>query len=402
MPSLDQNMKIISEIAKTQYLTLFRNALNTEADPLLEKIKKSPLKANDITFGMRIGIGGGFGMSEEGENTPNANAPIYSKLTTPSRDAYVDITVSEKAVRLGQSDVSAMVNVVTDNLDASKEAAKWNVGRMIYGDGTSKLANITEAVATENPTVTVDDTTFLKEGLTVDIYAPSGSSPSTSSIQILSIDHNNKKVTFRTNPAASLSSASGSVYGVIYVQNSKNREITGLRSIFDTSVTSIYGKTKADNPILVPNTMDAQHDIDDIKISDMVSKSYDHRGAKIDMVLCGSGAFRAYEEYMHTSQHTVVEKQKYVGGAVGYKIVCGQQEVEVVRSGFVPSDKMWGIDTSMLELYHTDWDFLTYGDGSIFNLLPNKSVYRALLANYMELICRNPGGFFEITNAASA
>ena len=66
MPSLDQNMKIISEIAKTQYLTLFRNALNTEADPLLEKIKKSPLKANDITFGMRIGIGGGFGMSEEG------------------------------------------------------------------------------------------------------------------------------------------------------------------------------------------------------------------------------------------------------------------------------------------------------------------------------------------------
>lgn len=395
MPSFEQNMKNISEVTKSQYLTVFRNALNVEADPLLEKIKKSPLKASDIKFGMRIGIGGGFGMSEEGADTPKANAPIYNSMTATSKDAYVDVTVSEKTVRLGQSDVSAMVNAVVDNLDASKEAAKWNVGRMIYGNGTGLLANVT-AVSEDKLTLTVDDVTCLKEGLAVDVYAASATTPTTSAVQILAIDHENKKVTLRT-PADS------SALGGLYVQNSKGREITGLRSIFDRSETAtLYGKVKKEHPILMPSQYDAEGDIDDIKISDAVAWSYDYRGANVDMLLCGADAFRAYERYMRESQTTIVEKHKYVGGAVGYKIVCGQREVEVVRSRFVPNDRMWGVDTDMLELFHTDWDFLQYGDGSIFNLLPNKSAYRALLANYMELVCRNPGGFFEIVNAGSA
>lgn len=396
MPSFEQNMRNISEIAKSQYLTVFRNALNVEADPLLEKIKKSPLKASDIKFGMRIGIGGGFGMSEEGEDTPKANAPIYNSMTATSKDAYVDVTVSEKTVRLGQSDVSAMVNAVVDNLDASKEAAKWNVGRMIYGNGSGLLANIT-AVSEDKKTLTVDDTSCLKEGLAVDVYASASASaePATSAVQIVAIDHVNKKVSLRT-PADS------SALGGLYVQNSKGREITGLRSIFDRSETAeLYGKVKKEHPILIPSQYDAEGDIDDIKISDAVTWAHDYRGVNVDMILCGAGAYRSYERYMREAQTAIVEKRKYIGGAVGYKIVCGQREVEIVRSRFVPNDRMWGVDTDMLELYHTDWDFLQYGDGSIFNLLPGKSAYRALLANYMELICRNPGGFFEITNAAS-
>jgi len=389
MASFDQNMRNISEITKSQYLTVFRNALNVEADPLLEKIKKTPLRANEIKFGMRVGIGGGFGMSEEGADTPQARAPIYSSMTAASKDAYVDVTVSDKTVRLGQSDVSAMINAVADNLEASKEAAKWNVGRMLYGDGTGKLAGVT---AVSGKVVTVDDVSCLKEGLAVDLWADGAASAADCANQIISIDHANKKVTLRSEMTGDA--------GALYVQNSKGREITGLRSIFDGTVTELYGKKKAEHPVLVPAQYDASNDIDDILISDAVAWASDYRSANTDMLLCGADAFRAYERYMRESQTTIVEKKMYVGGAVGYKIVCGQREVEVVRSRFVPSDRMWGVDTSMLELAHTDWDFLQYGDGTIFNLLPGKSVYRALLANYMELICRNPGGFFEIINAS--
>lgn len=40
-----------------------------------------------------------------------------------------------------------------------------------------------------------------------------------------------------------------------------------------------------------------------------------------------------------------------------------------------------------------------YQGGSIFDLMPDTSVYRALLANYMELVCKHPGTCIRITNA---
>ena len=46
----------------------------------------------------------------------------------------------------------------------------------------------------------------------------------------------------------------------------------------------------------------------------------------------------------------------------------------------------------------TGWDFADY-QGSPFVLKAGTSEYRGLLANYMELICKNPGAMFEISNA---
>ena len=63
---------------------------------------------------------------------------------------------------------------------------------------------------------------------------------------------------------------------------------------------------------------------------------------------------------------------------------------------FVPASKAWGVDTSQFELRQTGWDFMAYQGGGIFNLMEGKSVYRACLANYLELICKNPGTCIEI------
>jgi hypothetical protein len=62
---------------------------------------------------------------------------------------------------------------------------------------------------------------------------------------------------------------------------------------------------------------------------------------------------------------------------------------------------MWGVDTSKFALRETGWDFAAH-NGSIFVLREDTSVYRALLANYMELICKTPGGCIELTNCGIA
>lgn len=398
MPTVAQDLITIESILKEEYLDFVNNNLTVTPSPFLEMVKKETLTAASGKFGARTGIGGGFGMSEERKPTPQANAPLYNKFAYESKDAYVDIQISNKDVRLGQSDRAALVNTVKDIMDASYEAADWNVGRMLFGDGSGVLAQITSAVTTASNSVVVDDTTNLIEGLVVDIFATGaavGSTPSSSALRIDAIDHSTKTVVFSHKPAAALSAAGG----FLAVQNSYGREITGLKSIFDTTVTTIYGVSKSANPWVKPYSVSAGNDIDDTKLTDAVSFARDKKNTRINLIMAGDAAFRAYEYYMKegASNYNLIEKRKFVGGATGYTILCGNQEVTVVRERFVPSTKMWGVDTNQFALRQTGWDYATH-NSSIFTLLANTSVYRALLANYMELICKMPGGCIELTN----
>ena len=375
-----QDLLNIEKVLIEDVLPFYNNELNISASPFLEKIKKTKLSADEARFGARIGIGGGFGMSQERRATPNANAPIYENFQITSKDAYVDMRVSEKTVRLGRGNPGAMLDAVMDNVQASYDAAKWNVGRMAFGDGTGVLAKIT-ASASNTSTITVDDTTNLMVGLTVDVYkySAAGASDGTldaanSAVQIVSIDHNTKKVTLSANVTASTAQTSSNQYGFLTVQNSYNREITGLGAIFKQTGT-LYGLDKATNPIIVPRSINAGHDIDDVKLTNAVRWANRVNGVKIDLIMCGDKAFEAYEKYSRSSNHSVVEKRTFHGGAVGYDIVTGNQMTTIVNEQFVPSTKMWGVDTSTFELRQTDWGYCDY-NGSIFVLQPGTSEYR--------------------------
>lgn len=398
-----QDLINIEKVLVEDVLPWYNNELNIQASPFLEKIKKTKLSANEARFGARIGIGGGFGMSQERVATPNAHAPIYENFVLTSKDAYVDMRVSNKTVRLGRGDPGAMVDAVMDNVQASFEAAKWNVGRMAFGDGTGVLANVTAAASATNE-LTVDDTSKMMVGLAVDVYKYSATSStdgtldaSHSSLQIKAIDHTNKKITLSGNVTLATAQTTSTNYGFVTVQNSYKREITGLGAIFDSSTTELYGLTKSDNPIIVPRSIDAGHDIDDVALTNAVRMASRNNGVEIDLIMAGDKAYEAYEKYMRSSTHTVVEKRQFHGGAVGYDIVTGNRITTIVNEQFVPSTKMWGVDTSTFELRQTDWDYCDY-NGSVFVLQPGTSEYRALLANYMELICYNPGGCIELYN----
>lgn len=380
-----------------------------EADPFLEKISKNTLTAKSGKYGTRVGIGGGFGMSEERQPTPNAVAPIYEGFNYESKDAYVDIKISHKDLQLGRTNTAAMIDTVKDAMDASYDAAKWNVGRMLFGDGTGLLANATAAVTTSSAELTVDDTSRLIEGLVVDLYAPTATTISTgnAALQIISIDHLNKKVLLSSAPGTALGTASSGVYAKLYVQNSRNREITGLGKIFAPASTtstdigySIYGITKSDHAWINPFVVDAGHDISDVVITNAVRLSEKRQG-KIDMIMAGPAAYEAYEYYMRESgiNTNIVEKRRFVSGAAGYDVMFGNRIVTMVYNDLVPTGEMWGVDSNQFELRQTGWDFAVYQGGSIFDLMPDTSVYRALLANYMELVCKHPGTCIRITNA---
>ena len=403
MPNVAQDMIAIQNVVKEIYLPYMNNMLNVEADPFLAKIPKAPMQGEGV-FGARIGVAGNVGMSEERAPTPISKAPLYSRMKFAPKDGYVELAISHKAVQLGRNSKATMVDAVADYMTASYEAAKWNTARMVYGNGSGVLAKITKAASGTNK-VTVDAVNNVIVGLTVDVHTYADGQPTLTTanekVLIIAINPATNEITL-SNPVTA-STASGGAYGFITVQQSYGREITGLGAIFDDGVDEIYGLKKSENVILKPQKIDAKNQIDDTIITRAVRSAHDMYGADIDTLMFGDDAYDAYERFMKSSATHVnlVEKREFVGGASGYSIIVGNRKIDVVNARHVPKDKIWGADSSLFEFRDTGWDFADY-QGSPFVLKAGTSEYRGLLANYMELICKNPGAAFEISNAGEA
>ena len=388
-----QTLKTIEKALKDNYLNPWRNGLTTEPSPLLGKIKKVPLKSNKIVATAPQGLSGGFGFGAEGLATPAAGNVMHERFETYAKDMYVNIAISTKAVRLTGSGGS-MVNALDTEVKAAYETAKWNVGRSLFGNGEGILAE-SEAV-NNSTTIKVDDVKFMKEGLIIDIYAEGADVPQANgtALRIKAVDRVGKTITVYGN-AVTLDK------GFITVQNSYKREITGIGAIFDDGITSIYGVSKAENKIIVPTSVDANTDIDDSVIWDAVEGAETYKNSKIDTILMGKAAYKHYIEYLRTNNVRVESMTKEItGGFKAIEYAFGNRSIDVVYEQFVPENEAWCLDSKALELHTQEWDFADLQGGGIFNLMENSSVYRALLANYGDLICTNPGGCVRITNCA--
>ena len=386
-----QNLITFEKALKENYLPVWRNGLTTEPTALLGKIKKVPLKSNKIVATAPVGLSGGFGFGAEGLATPAAGGVKFERFETNAKDMYVNIAISTKAVRLTGSG-GAMANALDTEVKAAYETAKWNVGRSLFGNGTGVLTG--GLVKIEDNVFAVADTKFLKEGLIVDAYANGGSEPVAKGVRIVAVDRAKNQVTFSSTFA-------NDDEGFITVQNSFNREITGLGAIFDENVATIYGVNKAENAYLKPTVIDANTDIDDSVIWDAVENAETYKNSKIDTILMGKSAYKHYIEYLRTNNVRVESMTKEITG--GFKAISyafGNRTIDIVYDQFVPDDECWCVESGTLELHTQEWDFADLQGGGIFNLMENSSVYRALLANYGDLICTNPGGCVRIKNCA--
>ncbi len=382
-----QTIAHLSAVLKDAYLPAFRNQITTDPSPFMEKIRKVPLSNNIITASAPIGLNGGFAFgAEDGGDAPHAGAQRYAGFKLPSKNMYVNIEISDKTVKLGSSNVSAMLNAFDQEVKSAYNAANFNVGRALFGDGSGKLANVT---AGSGSTITVDDAAKVREGMLIDLYTDGA--VKTESARVIGINRVSKVLT--------LDKAAGITAGFITVQKSYNNEICGIGAVMDDNVTKLYDVVKSENEWIKPTVKDAGGEVSDIVLYDGVSEAMKYKNTKIDMLLCGDEAFKAYQIYMRTNNTVLVDKtMKFKGGAVGYVLNVGSQEVVLVNEPFVPTGEIWGVCTSDWQFHHTDLDFATVDDSTAFERIPGTTRFGALLAMYGNLICENPGGCVKFTN----
>ncbi len=227
---------------KNVYLGVVANQLNVRSNPLLAKIKMSSkdVWGKEIRKLAPFGINGGVGAGSETASLPKSSGNSYVQFTAELKNLYGKIELSDKAIRASANNLGAFVNLLSDEMEGLVRASAFNLGRMLYGDGSGLLAT---AASASGQTVTCDKVNNLIEGMLVDVYT--GESVNAKQLKITYVDRVNK--TFNFEGTATIKTGDK-----IYCQGSKGYEITGLGKIFDTANTTLYGVSVTDYQWLKP------------------------------------------------------------------------------------------------------------------------------------------------------
>ena len=370
---------------KTVYLGTMTDLLNTRVNPLLSKIEQTTADVwgKEIRTAARFGINGGVGAGDEDGDLPAPNGNNYLQFVTTLKNLYGQIEISDKAIRASKDGSGAFTDLLNAELEGLLTASKFNLGRMLYGDGSGLLATFSVKTEGGKTETTCDTVRNLIEGLVVDIYAD-GATSKKATARIKYVDRAAKKVTFD----GSVTIADGDK---MYVQGSKDKEITGIGALFNGD--SIYGVNKSAHPFLTPYSKNIGGNIDEIAIQEAIDALENEAGSTVDFIACSQDAKYSYIDCMMSYKRNI-DVMELEGG---FKTLA-YNGIPLVYDRFVPEGSMYLLNTKAFKLHQLcDWRFLETENGKILRQNQGKPTYTATLVKYCDLICQKPNGQAVLT-----
>lgn len=367
---------------KSVYLGAVTELLNTKANPLLSKIEQtsSDVWGKEIRKAVSWGINGGIGAGDEDGTLPDAHSTDYYQFVTTLKNLYGQIEISDKAIRASADGRGAFTDLLSAELNNLLQASRFNLGRMLYGDGTGALTTV--STDTDGNFV-VAKTNNLIEGLVVDLYAAAGTLTK-AGLRIKSIDRDGKKISFYENPTTIAANS------VLYVQGSKDKEITGLGAVFNAS--TLYGVSRSLD-FMKPKTVANAGLIDEIMMQKMIDRLDTESNSTVDFIAVSADVKLAYQSYMLQYKRNV-DVMELDGG---FKTLS-YNEIPLVYDRFVDDGTMYMLNTSAFKLHQLcDWKYLETENGKILRQTQGKPTYTATLVKYCDLICDRPNGQGKIS-----
>ena len=370
-------------VLKSYYLDAVAEQLNKTANPLLAAIEQtsSDVWGKDVRKAAVYGVHGGVGAGTEDGALPATSGGGYAQLTATLKNLYGRIEISDKAVRASRGDEGAFVDLLNTEMEQLIKSSSFNFGRMLFGDGSGKLGTVSSVSGT---TYTMDSVRNFAVGMIVDIIGTGGESVATART-VTGVDYANGTIT--------LSGASATNAGNcgVYVQNSRDQEITGLGAIFSSSET-LYGLTRADHPWLNPVKVEVDGAITENAVQKAIDLVEESAGSKVNFIVCSWGVRRALFKVL--SAYRQIDTVELAGGAKAITF----NGIPVVADRFCPSGTMYLLNTDDFRLHQLcDWQWLEGENGRILAQVPGKPVYTATLVKYAELLCSRPCGQAVLT-----
>ena len=374
---------------KTVYLGAITELLNTKANPLLAKIEQtsSDVWGKEIRCAVSYGINGGIGAGDEDGDLPSANGKQYLQFVSTLKNLYGQIEISDKAIRASADGRGAFTDILDAELQSLLDASKFNLGRMLYGDGSGIVCRVVSGSGAE---YLMSKVSGLMEGMLVDAY--SGDTLVDAKLKVVSVDRAAKKVRFDRSTSSTLE-----VNNAICVQGSKGKEITGIAALFGSGNT-LYGVDITKNPFLKSPVKTNVGAIDDIVIQRAIDELENNANSAVDYLACSADVKYAYQEYLGQYKRNV-DVMTLDGG---YKSLSFNG-IPLVYERFVDDGTMYLLNTKSFKLHRLcDWRFLETENGKILRQNQGKATYTATLVKYCDLICSRPNGQYKLSGITGA
>ncbi|NLG53965.1 MAG: phage major capsid protein, partial [Clostridiales bacterium] len=378
---------------KQAYLDAWKNQFIMSVSPFYSAIRKEITPSISFKTVAKVGQVGGFGAASEGGAMPAAGPQRYMNFSGSVKNLFVPIRITDKAIEASKkSSGSYFANLLGAEIEGAFETAKINFSRMVVaGNGTGRLATTNDN--DDSTTIEVDKHRFLDAGMTIDVLNASGVLIGTR--RIVGISRNDDGT---GTIVVDSKIDTGADTSFITIQGSLNNEITGLEAIFDDNVTSYMGNVKASTPAIVPTVVDAEKNVTNSLIREMIAQSDDYHNGRTNMILCGSKAFRAYTDFLDDMKLTV-QTDTLQGGFAAVKFLYEDRIVKIVREKFVTPDEMIGVNTEdFVELYLSDWDYMNQEDSTKLSHVAGTDYYETVIRKYTEIVCKRPGACWKLTN----
>lgn len=372
---------------KKVYLEVIANQLNDGVNPFFSRIEKTSrdVWGKEIIKVAPFGINGGIGAGDETGDLPASAGNNYVKFVSELKNLYGKIEISDKAIRASQSNIGSFVNLLDAEMEGLLRASQFNVGRMLFGDGTGKLATITDVTT---GVYTFDSVKNVIEGMVVDFYTAAGTKKDTA--RITAVDRANKKIAFSKAIDSDVVATS-----YITVQGSKDKELTGLGAIFGEG--NLYGVNRSTYTYMTPYKKTSVGAIDDDVIQTAIDYLEENIGSEVDYITCSSDVKRLYQSYLATAKRNV-DIMELQGG----HRTISFNGIPVVSDRFVEDGTMYLLNTKDFALHQLcDWQWLMGEDGRILRQNANEPTYSATLVKYADLICNRPAGQAKLSGIAA-
>ena len=373
---------------KDVYLDVVANQLNMNANPLLGKIRQSTgdVWGKKIIKAISYGINGGIGAGTEDGALPMASGTNYLNFQAELKNLFGKIDISDKAIRTSSTNTGAFVNLLNNEMENLIKSSSFNLGRMLYGDGTGVLATIDTATTSEDQakkTYRVSSTNKLMEGMVVNIVNTVTGEVVTGATQnskVVYVDRVNKLVVLDKVSNVALSGKEGFV-----IQDSFGKEITGIGKIFGGDAV-LYGVNREENKWLYPYDITISGELSETAMQEVLDLQEEAYGTDVNFIGCSAKVRRLYQEYLSTFKRNI-DIMELNGG---YKAIS-YNGIPVVADRFIDEGEMFFLNTKDFTLHQLcDWEWLQGDDGKILKQNANHATYSATLVKYAELICDRP------------
>ncbi len=362
---------------KSFYLDVLRNQLNTNTNPFYNKIVTTSknIIGHKVVRLAPYALNGGFGFSSDSGNLPQAGSNKYTHFETTTKDMYGVIEISDKAMKASRLNTNSFVDLLTQEMKGILEAAKFNYSRALFTDGTGVIATVED----ENLNcLHVDSVKYLMEGMIIDIIGPTSTEKAK---RIVSINRPEKVIFLDSEVTVSVGDK-------ITVQNSYQKEITGLGAILTSDTTQpLYGVDRSENYWMLPYISENTGAISDLKIQTAIDYLEENAGSTVDYISCSYDVRRNYLSYLELTRRNI-DPMTLEGGfqAISFS------GIPLVADRHCPDGTMDLLNSKSFAMHTlSDWDWLD-DDGKILKQIAGKPAWTAVLAKYGELLCDHPGG----------